>query len=151
MSQWDVYLAGAMTGRSIGEVLAERNEAKHALLAQGLTWYDPAEDEGLEKLPFNHIISNAFDKPRMSKYVSKDLAAVAECRAVLNITGDLPSDGSLWEMSYAIFYRHIPVVLIAPERASEARMSFTNILVDGIYEDLTTAVKAVKLKIQEER
>lgn len=147
MSQYDVYLAGAMTGRTIKEVLKERQTAKRLLSLAGLTYYDPSHDEGLERQSPNKLISNAFDKRRMKHFVSKDLAAVAQSKYVLNLTGDLPSDGTNWEMAYAIWYRHIPVHIVAPKRHSGFKMSFTNILVDGVHQNLVSAIKAIqKLK-----
>lgn len=145
----DVYLAGSMTGRKVREVLLERAEAKAILSSYGLTWYDPAGDEGLEKLNPESIISNAFDLDRMTYFVKKDLAAVAECRSVLNITGDMPSEGSTWEMAYAVFYRQIPVILVAPQRVQRAKMSFTNVLVDGLYNTLGEAVEVLSKKLKE--
>jgi hypothetical protein len=141
---FDVYLAGSMTGRKIKDVLQERANAHYILKAYGLTYYDPASDEGLENLDPNTVICNAFDRPQMEKFVKKDLAAIAQCKALLNITGDLPSEGTDWEMAYATFYRIIPIVLVAPKRHSGARMSFTNILVNGCFETLEEAVQEVQ-------
>lgn len=150
-TSYDVYIAGSMTGRKVKEVLLERAETKALLSAYDLSYYDPAEDEGLEKLDPNWIISNAFDEPQMKKYVSKDLAAVAKSRAVLNITGDMPSDGSSWEMAFAVFHRFIPVHLVAPQRLSKAKMSFTNILVDGLHETLGEAIFVLNEKLKESK
>lgn len=146
---WDIYLAGSMTGRKVSEVLFERAEAKALLTAYGLSYYDPADGEGLEFMESDAIISNAFDEPRMRSFVKKDLAAVAACKAVLNLTGDKSSDGSSWEMAFAIYHRQIPVHIIAPERLTGAKMGFTNILVDGIHEHLVDAVIAVDKAIKE--
>jgi hypothetical protein len=148
-SQFDIYLAGSMTGRSVGDVLNERAKAKELLKAASLTWYDPADNEGLDKLDKSAIISNAFDKPKMKAFVSKDLNAVSRCRAVLNITGDLPSEGSTWEMAYATFYRLIPVVLVAPERLKGSKMTFTNILVEGMFNTLEEAICHISTALSE--
>lgn len=145
----DIYLAGAMTGRRIRDVLLERAEAKALLSAYGLSWYDPADDEGLEDMDQEAFISNAFDKDRMKKYVSKDLLAVSQSRAVLNLTGDMASDGTAWEQAYAIFHRFIPVHLVAPIRLSGSKMGFTNILVDGLHENLQEAIFALNEKLKE--
>lgn len=140
---FDVYLAGSMTGRKVKEVLEERRRAKNLLSANGLSYYDPAENEGLENMDGESVISNSFNKARMLVYVKKDLAMVADSRCVLNITGDLASEGSCWEMAYATFYRQIPVHIVAEMRISGEKMTFTNILVDGIHSSLTDAVIAV--------
>lgn len=149
MAKYDVYIAGAMTGRKVGDVLAEREQAKVLLSAYGLTHYCPADDEGLEGLPYDTIISNAFDRPKMHKYVTKDLAAVAESRSVLHLNGDMSSDGCSWEMAFAVFHRFIPVFLVSPLRVSGEKMSFTNILVDGMYNNLQEAVFALNETLKE--
>src|ERR1700719_1010764 len=128
---WDIYLAGSMTGRKIKEVLKERQEAKILLQQAGLTWHDPSDDENLDNLDPESTISNAFDLPRMEHFVKKDLNAVSQCGCVLNITGDMASEGSLWEMAYAVYHRQIPVYIVAPARKAQAKMTFTNVLVDG--------------------
>jgi hypothetical protein len=145
----DIYLAGSMTGRKVSQVLFERAEAKALLSAYGLTWYDPADGEGLEEMAGDAIISNAFDLPKMKKFVSKDLAAVANSRAVLNINGDMGSEGALWEMAFAVFHRFIPVHIVAPLRVSMSKMTFTNVLVDGLHENLQSAVFAISEKLKE--
>lgn len=145
----DIYLAGSMTGRKVSQVLLERAEAKALLSAYGLTWYDPADNEGLEELEGDAIISNAFDLPKMKKFVTKDLAAVANSRAVLNINGDMSSEGALWEMAFAVFHRFVPVHIVAPQRVIQAKMTFTNILVDGLHETLQEAVFALNEVLKE--
>jgi hypothetical protein len=147
--KWDVYIAGSMTNRPVREVLMERAEAKALLACFDLTYYDPAADELLELMDPEAIISNAFDKYRMARFVSKDLNAVSQCRAILNITGDLPSEGSDWEMAFAVYHRQIPVHLVAPLRVSGEKMSFTNILVDGLHNSLAEAIIAVDKALKE--
>jgi hypothetical protein len=147
---YDIYIAGSMTGRKIGQVLLERAETKALLSAYGLTYYDPAENEGLEKHEdMNDIISNAFDLPKMQEFVKKDLSAVANSRAVLNINGDLSSEGALWEMAFATYHRFISVHIVAPQRLSQAKMTFTNVLVTKIHETLQEAVFALAEELKE--
>ena len=148
---FDVYLAGSMTGRKVRDVLLERAEAKTLLSAYGLSFYDPADGEGLENQDQESVVSNAFDFPRMKMFVKKDLHAVSQSRAVLNITGDLPSEGSCWEMGFAVFHRLIPVHLVAPQRVTQAKMSFTNVLVDGMHETLQEAVFALSEELKKEK
>lgn len=151
MKTVDVYIAGSMTGRKIGPVLLERAETKALLSAYGLTYYDPAENEGLETHEdMNDIISNAFDFPKMESFVKKDLNAVSNSRCVLNINGDMSSEGALWEMAFATYHRFIPVFLVAPQRVCQAKMTFTNVLVDGMYETLQEAVFAVNEELKKE-
>lgn len=141
MELCDVYIAGSMTGRKIGSVLLERAETKALLSAYGLTYYDPAENEGLElHEDMNDIISNAFDLPKMTEFVKKDLNAVAHSRAVLNINGDLASEGALWEQAFATYHRFIPVVIVAPLRCTGEKMTFTNVLVTKMVPTLQEAV-----------
>jgi hypothetical protein len=149
MSRYDIYICLAMTGRKVREVLLDCAETKALLSAYGLSFYCPADDEGLEKLDPESVISNAFDEERMRRYVTKDLAAVGNSRALLNVTGDRQSDGCLWEMAFATFHRFIPVHIVAPQRVTKAKMSFTNILVDRCHETLGEAVFALSEKLKE--
>lgn len=146
---YDLYLAGSMTGRKVRDVLFERAEAKALLTAYDLTWYDPADNEGLESKDPDSVISNAFDLPKMQEFVKKDLNAVANSRSVLNINGDMASEGALWEMAFATYHRFIPVLIVAPQRVAQAKMTFTNVLVTGMYENLNDAVFALKEKLKE--
>ena len=151
MSTYDVYIAGSMTGRKIQDILFERAETKALLSAYGLSWYDPAEGEGLEEQDSNAVVSNAFDFPKMESFVKKDLAAVAASRSVLNINGDMSSEGALWEMAFATYYRFIPVFLVAPLRVSGAKMTFTNVLATAMYGTLQEAVFALNEKLKESK
>jgi nucleoside 2-deoxyribosyltransferase len=145
---YDVYLAGAMTGRKISEVLKERYKAHGLLRKAGLTFYCPAADEELEGYKPSHIISTAYDKRKMDWFVKKDLAAVAASRSVLNLNGDRISDGAAWEMAFAVYHRQIPVYIVAPERSIGLKMGFTNILVDGIFTTQEEAIKALAKELQ---
>lgn len=148
MTNYDVYVAGAMTGRKVSEVLKERYYAHGLLRKAGLTFYCPAADEELEGYKPDHVISTAYNKSKMVWYVKKDLAAVAASRSVLNLNGDRMSDGAAWEMAFAIYHRQIPVYIVAPERATGLKMGFTNILVDGIFTNAEEAVKALRKELR---
>lgn len=147
MSQYHVYLAGAMGGCFVNDVIETREYAKGLLRKAGLTYYDPAEDEGLVPQR-NSIISLYYSKVKMLRFVEKDLAAVAESRCILNLTGDRVSDGVTWEMAYATFYRQIPVYCVAPQRAKGELMGFTNILSDKLFKDIESAVRFIKKDLQ---
>ena len=146
---YNVYLAGAMSGRNLDEVLREREQAKKLLREQGLTFYDPASDEDLNEVSKKGWINNNFNKSRMEWYVKKDLKAVSQCDCVLNITGDLMSDGCAWEMAFAVYARQLPVYIVAPLRKSRKKMGFTNILVDGIFNTVEEAVCHISNKVLE--
>jgi Domain of unknown function (DUF4406) len=148
---FDVYIAGGMTGRRVGQVLLERATAKAMMKLAGLTWYDPAEDEGLEKFDDGHVITTAFNFFTMKSYASKDFKALTQCRSVLNLTGDIQSDGAGWEMAYAVWQRQIPVVMVAPKRHSGELMGFTNIMVDKICPTLPEAIKEISNALLRER
>jgi hypothetical protein len=147
----DVYLCGAMTGRPVVYVLKERRLAKELLIQAGLTYYDPAEDEHIEDFKDAHIITTAFDFFTMKSYASKDFKALTQCRSVLNLTGDIQSDGSGWEQAYAVWQRQIPVVIVAPKRFSGELMGFTNIMVDKICPTLPDAIKEISNALHRER
>ena len=148
---YDVYLAGAMSGRKLEDVLIERSIAKALLDKVGLTYYDPAADEDLNTVSTDGSINKSFDKKRMEWYVKKDLKAVSSSQCVLNLTGDIMSDGCAWEMAFAVYHRQIPVYLIAPQRILGIKMGFTNILVDGMFTTIEEAIQfLISKKVSEQ-
>lgn len=124
MIKYDVYLAGAMHMRLGKEVLAERAEAKHICRDLGLTYYDPAEDEHIEP---EELIDAKPSRRRMSWYVRKDDAHVDQCRALLILTGDGASSGTLWEAGRMFYRNHRPIVAVAPRMCDRFLANFTTI------------------------
>jgi nucleoside 2-deoxyribosyltransferase len=147
-NSYDVYLAGAMTGRKVKDVLAERHHAHQVLRDAGLTYYCPAADEGLEILDQDAVISTSYDFDKMKAYVKKDLAAVAASRAVIHLSGDRISDGAIWEMGFAVYHRQIPVILVAPNRQMGKTMGFSNVLADAICYNVEEAVIELKKRLE---
>lgn len=141
---FDIYVAGSMTGRKISEVLKERQKARELLELNGLTYYDPAVSEGLELLSQNSVISNAFDASSMDFFIKKDFEAVHNSRCLLNLTGDLSSDGTGWEMAEMKRVLKRPVIVIGTNMFSGLRMNFTARCVDRVCPDIHSAIKAVK-------
>ena len=134
--KFDIYLAGAMHGRTVGEVLAERSRAKLFCEFYGLSYYDPAEDEGLQNLPLDHIIDMKPDLHRMAGYVTKDELNLSKCRSILVLTGDRSSSGTGWEMGMSFWKLKIPISIVAPNMVRGKLVNFTTIKVD--YISLTT-------------
>lgn len=142
--RYDVYLAGAMHGRPVGEVLAERSRAKFFCDYYGVTYYDPAEDEGLQFLPLSHIIDVKPDMERMEHYVKKDELNLSRCRALLVLTGDRASSGTLWEMGMAFWHLKIPIVAVAPKMSRGKLVNFTTVKADFIFATQEAAVEVVE-------
>jgi len=135
-----VYLAGKMQGRSGLEVIEERARASNACRVYGVEYFDPAENEDVPT--DGSLIDLKTDFVTMKNYVAKDFAAVTTCDVLLVLTGDIPSDGTLWEMGWA-HSRNIPVVLVAPKRCSGELMSFSSILADAMFPTVEEAVKFI--------
>jgi len=125
-----VYLAGAMGGRLGSEVLTERAHATQVLEENGVEVYDPAAGEGIDPaLPVDLQMSYL----QMKNFVAKDEFAIRNSHVLLVLTGDRSSEGTAWEMGLAHFELGIPVVLVAPKRASGQLMGFSNIKADAIF------------------
>lgn len=123
----DVYIGGAMGGRLVSEVLAERMAAKTLLREAGLSYYDPAEDEGLQAMPIHSRISLNYTLAKMEQFVKKDDFNVDHSRIFLNLTGDMKSDGTSWEMGRAFYLNRSPIIMVSPLRAEKQLIQFSNI------------------------
>jgi hypothetical protein len=130
-----------MHGRLGKEVLEERNRAKLACKLQGVTYYDPAEDENIAP---NKIIDLKPNLRRMKWFVSKDDYHVDRCKTLLVLTGDKSSSGTGWEMGRMFYHCRRPIFIVAPKMYHHLLTNFTTIKAAKIFEDVETAVKWVK-------
>lgn len=139
--RFTVYLAGAMGGRPGQEVIEERIRAIAACVCVGLDYIDPAANEQVPKdmTP----IALQFSYGDMKNFVAKDEYAISQCDALLVLTGDRASDGTSWEMGLAHFKLGIPVVMVAPKRASGQLMGFSNVKADAIFATVGEAVEFI--------
>jgi len=138
-TKYDVYLGGAITGRSPLAVTVERTKAKELCKKYNVRYYDPAEHEfvGIGK-----TVDVRPTRKRLKWYIPRDKKAVKESKFFLNITGDTLSSGTGWEMGWAKDYkRHI--VLVAPEMANGEITNFTTVLVDKICYTTEDAIKYI--------
>jgi nucleoside 2-deoxyribosyltransferase len=139
--KYDVYLAGSMHGRLGKECLEERSKAKLACKVNGLTYYDPAEDEDV---PPNKIIDLKPNLRRMRWYVSKDDYNIDRCRAVLVLTGDISSSGTMWEMGRMYYKCNRPVYIISPKMYHHTLTNFTTVKATKIFENVEQACKWIR-------
>ncbi len=128
----DVYLAGAMHSRPVGEVVAEREKARSLCDLYDVTYYDPSLDEGLEGKEPGSLIDSKPNIELMQHYVWKDETNLENCRAVLVLTGDKSSSGVAWEMAKAYYELNIPIFLVAPLMSRGELTNFTTIKADFI-------------------
>ncbi len=140
---YDVYIAGAMHGREVGTVLAERRRASEYLKQYELSFYDPAADEGLEGLEDTTIIDAKPNEQLMRHYVKKDDRHVDQSRYLLVLTGDLSTSGTAWEMGRHFYRNGRPIVLVSPKRFNGRLVNFTSIKAYKICESLPEAVKFI--------
>ena len=129
MIRYDIYLAGAMHMRLGKDVLAERANAKTICKELGLTYYDPAEYEHIKP---NEIIDVKPSRRRMAWYVRKDDKHVDQCKALLILTGDSASSGTLWEAGRMFYKNHRLIVAVAPRMCDGMLANFTTIKADKL-------------------
>lgn len=141
--KWDVYLAGAMHGRRVGDVLMERTLAKAFCKLYGLTYYCPAEDEGLNLLPRDAIIDLKPNLERMKWYVEKDDRHLDQCRVLLVLTGDRASSGTAWEMARMFYKCKRPIILVAPKMDRGELTNFTTIKSERIRPTQELAIHSI--------
>lgn len=138
--KYDVYLAGAMHTRPVGEVVAERERARNYCDMYEVTYYDPSLDEGLERLEPGSLIDAKPNIELMQHYVHKDEENLEKCKAILVLTGDKSSAGVGWELAKAYYELGIPIFLVAPKMATGQLVNFTTIKADFICETQEEAV-----------
>jgi hypothetical protein len=138
---YDTYLAGAMHKRLGRDVLAERENAKTICRQLELKYYDPAEDELIKP----HVIIDA--KPnlkRMRRFVKKDFKHLDQCRAIVVLTGDNASSGSLWEAARMYFKWKRPVIMVAPRMYDKQLTNFSTVLATKICATQLAAFRYLK-------
>jgi len=144
------YLSGSMGGRSVDAVRQERAIAISKLAKAGIFAVDPAASE--KKLwgrKTKSKITLQFPESIINAFVIQDLWLIRRCDALIVMTGDTPSDGTWWEMAYAKMIG-IPVIMVAPQRATKSLIGWSNIQVTDIVEDLDHAVRLIKRKYVKE-
>jgi hypothetical protein len=139
--KFDLYLAGAMHGRLGKEVLAERSAAKLVCRLQGITYYDPSEDESISP---NKIIDLKPDIRKMKWFVTKDEYYVDRCRFLLVLTGDRSSSGTSWEMGRMFYRCKRPIVIVAPKMYRRLLTNFTTVKASKICDTVEEAVRWIK-------
>lgn len=139
--KYDAYLAGAMHGRLGREVLEERSKAKLACKLQGLSYYDPAEDEDINP---NKIIDLKPNLRRMKWFVSKDDYHVDRSKVLLVLTGDRSSSGRLWECGRMFYHCKRPIVLVAPKMYHGQLTNFDTVKATKICETVEQAAIWIK-------
>lgn len=143
IKRYDVYLALGMHGRTVGEVLLQTSLAKSFCTQYGLSYYSPADDEGLEGLPLSHIIDLKPNMATMCGYVEKDEKHLSQCRSLLVLTGDKCSSGTMWEQALAFYKLKIPIILVAPKMAQGKLVNFTTVKADFITHTQEEAIQLI--------
>lgn len=141
MLKYNVYIAGAMHGRLGREVLEERSKAKLQCKLNGLTYYDPAEDEDINP---NKIIDLKPNLRRMSWFVDKDDDHVDQSKYLLVLTGDKSSSGTGWEMGRMFYLNKRPIFIVAPKMYHRLLTNFTTVKVNKIFETVEQATKYIR-------
>lgn len=142
---YDAYLAGAMHKRLGRDVLAERENAKTICKQLGLKWYDPAEDELIKP----HLVIDAKpDIRRMKWYVEKDFRNLDKCKAIVVLTGDTASSGSIWEAARMYFVWKRPLILVAPRMHDRQLTNFSTVLATKICATQLQAFRYLKRSLK---
>ena len=141
--KFDVYVALAMHGRKVGDILVQTFLAKAFCKKYGLSAYFPSEDEGLDKLDRDSLIDSKPDLDKMKWYVSKDDKNLDKCQTLLVLTGDNSSSGTGWEQG-RMFYKHKrPIILVAPRMFYGKLTNFTTIKSSYIRPTIEEAVHCI--------
>lgn len=136
-----IYLSGQMHGRTIEEVTRERDNATVMLKEHGFDVTDPAKSE---TSLFKDVFPTSMSYDLMESFVEKDLCLLEECDAVVWLTGDVPSYGSLYEVIRAKELLGMPIFIVAPRHYDFSVVDFMTVMEDGfIYPTTKEAVEAL--------
>lgn len=101
-----VYVAHAMTGRPVDEVLEEGAVAVGILEMFGIEGIDPAAVEDLS--PGSDIAPGSLAS--LSRDWERDKKMIRDCHVLLDLSGSSKSEGVAHEIGYARYFRWKPVV-----------------------------------------
>ena len=105
-----------------------------------MSYYDPAADEGLDKLNKNAIIDSKPNLKLMRHYVKKDDSHLDRCYYLLVLTGDISSSGTAWEMGRHSYKNRRPIILVSPKQYMGSLVNFTTVKATKIYPSIFEAV-----------
>ena len=144
--------SGKMSNRLVRDVVSERKLATNELAKYGIHCVDPAAAEsqlwGTDK---KAKISATFKRRVMAAMVAHDLWLIRRSDAVLYLTADIASEGSLLEVAYAKMIG-LPVIIVAPERVKGNFMGWVNIYVpqDHTFSNIEDACKFISKRYKKE-
>lgn len=139
-----IYLSGKLTGRSKKQVILERKKAIRLLRKYRFHVVDPVSIESSSTKTFAKKCS----LQRMASYVLQEKEMIDCCDAILVLTGDEISDGSWMEMSYGLYKRNIPVILIGKKRFKKEIVGWSNIET-YVVPSLNSAIKKLNTIFKE--
>jgi nucleoside 2-deoxyribosyltransferase len=137
-AQFDLYLSLGMHSRLGRDVIEQVEEAKKFCKMYGVTYYSPCDDEKIEP---NKIIDDRPNLRRMRWFVEKDDSHVDRCRALLILTGDKNSSGTLWEAGRMYYRNRRPVFLVAPKMYHGLLANFSTVKATRLFTDSESAIK----------
>lgn len=136
--KFDLYLSLSMHGRLGRDVINQSEEAKKFCKMYGVTFYSPCDDEIIDP---RKVIDTVPNRRRMRHFVQKDDSHIDVCRALLLLTGDKSSSGTLWESGRMHYMHRRHVILVAPKMYHGQLANFSTIKARKILPDIESAVK----------
>jgi len=138
--RFDLYLSLSMHGRLGREVIEQAEEAKKFCRMYSVTFYSPCDDEVINP---RRVIDTVPNRRRMRWFVAKDDAKIDVCLALLLLTADKSSSGTLWEAGRMRYLHRRHVLLVAPKMHCHQLANFSTIKGTRIFSDVESAVKWV--------
>jgi len=141
-----VYLAGKLTGRTVSDVLRERQAVAQLLGHSGLEPVDPFLDHFPNGVVPDHLADRVVDTTfeqslglEKEDIVRRDKELLEGCDAVLVLTGDDISSGTWLEFGYARYKLGLPVVVV-----SSAPTTWTVVEASAVTPTVVAAVAWLK-------
>lgn len=129
-----------MHGRLGRDVIEQAEEAKKFCRMYGVTCYSPCDDEVIHPA---RIIDTVPNRRRMRHFVQKDDAKIDVCLALLLLTADKSSSGTLWEAGRMRYLHRRHVLMVAPKMACRQLANFSTVKATRIFRDAESAIRWV--------
>jgi hypothetical protein len=132
------YLAHKMTGRTGVELVIESALAASACKLQGVTPIDPVVFEGVKSTP---DVMTGGDPACLRTLWNRDKQMIRDAHVLIDLTGELKSEGVLHEIGYARYYLWKPVVRVIKGYTGPTISDFED---DGIVGSFWEAAELVQ-------
>jgi len=136
---FEVYLAGRIDGLSYEEAMRERERVTRILIEHDIMCRNPLRGrkclQGVDKVDNSYEMS-------IQEIIQRDLHDIDKANAVLVITGDAPSYGTMGEFWYATWIAKKPTLVVSPK--NNGKKNWVGYYATKIVSSMDEAIEVLK-------